>query len=317
MYKIAVAMNPIETLDPTKDSTFSLMNQLQIDAELLYIIPDSLVLDNKIVRAKVSKVSIDKLTEPFYKLSKTKEIQLNKIDAILFRVDPPVNDYYLNIAHILGKLEERGILVINSPSAIRLMNEKILGDCYSPNTLPSIISNNIETIERFVNKHKNVVVKPLNMMAGKLINKTSVKDKAFKKKVRQTQKNDPSNFIIVQKYIDVQKYGDMRIILYNGEVYERGLLRFPKKNEFRSNLAQGGNYKIKNVDTKMFRHLTIVSQILKNNGIYFAGVDVIDKFITEINITSPTGLQEIDGNTNDLSSKVARSFLDLIDQHKS
>ena len=87
MYKIAVAMNPIETLDPTKDSTFSLMNQLQVDAELLYILPGSLVLDNKIVKAEVSKVSIDKLTGPSYKLSKTKKIQLNKIDAILFNTN--------------------------------------------------------------------------------------------------------------------------------------------------------------------------------------------------------------------------------------
>ena len=266
--------------------------------------------------ASVAGVKINRKISKFYKLSKFREQNLDKMDVILFRKDPPVNDAYLYIAHILQRLESAGQLIMNSPSSIMMMNEKILGDCYSPNRLPSLITNNYTNMEKFIKKYHDVVAKPLNMMAGKLIQKINVNDRKFQSKLMLAQNKNKNNFIILQKYLDIHKYGDMRIIIYNGKVYKRCLLRFPKKTDFRANLACGGKFFIKDVPKSLFEHLTIVSEILLNNGIYFAGIDIIGKYMTEINITSPTGLVELTNENDQLSTKIAREFIKVIDGHK-
>ena len=316
MYKIAVLMDPIENLDPSKDTTICLIESLQKFAKIFYISPNTISCKNNIAIASVAGVKINRKISQFYKLSKFREQNLDKMDVILFRKDPPVNDAYLYIAHILQRLESAGQLIMNSPSSIMMMNEKILGDCYSPNRLPSLITNNYTNMEKFIKKYHDVVAKPLNMMAGKLIQKINVNDRKFQSKLMLAQNKNKNNFIILQKYLDIHKYGDMRIIIYNGKVYKRCLLRFPKKADFRANLACGGKFFIKDVPKSLFEHLTIVSEILLNNGIYFAGIDIIGKYMTEINITSPTGLVELTNENDQLSTKIAREFIKVIDDHK-
>ena len=316
MYKIAVLMDPIENLDPSKDTTICLIESLQKFAKIFYISPNTISCKNNIAIASVAGVKINRKISQFYKLSKFREQNLDKMDVILFRKDPPVNDAYLYIAHILQRLESAGQLIMNSPSSIMMMNEKILGDCYSPNRLPSLITNNYTNMEKFIKKYHDVVAKPLNMMAGKLIQKINVNDRKFQSKLMLAQNKNKNNFIILQKYLDIHKYGDMRIIIYNGKVYKRCLLRFPKKADFRANLACGGKFFIKDVPKSLFEHLTIVSEILLNNGIYFAGIDIIGKYMTEINITSPTGLVELTNENDQLSTKIAREFIKVIDGHK-
>ena len=316
MYKIAVLMDPIENLDPSKDTTICLIESLQKFAKIFYISPNTISRKNNIAIASVAGVKINRKISQFYKLSKFREQNLDKMDVILFRKDPPVNDAYLYIAHILQSLESAGQLIMNSPSSIMMMNEKILGDCYSPNRLPSLITNNYTNMEKFIKKYHDVVAKPLNMMAGKLIQKINVNDRKFQSKLMLAQNKNKNNFIILQKYLDIHKYGDMRIIIYNGKVYKRCLLRFPKKTDFRANLACGGKFFIKDVPKSLFEHLTIVSEILLNNGIYFAGIDIIGKYMTEINITSPTGLVELTNENDQLSTKIAREFIKVIDDHK-
>ena len=316
MYKIAVLMDPIEDLDPSKDTSICLIEYLQKSTKVFYISPNTISCRNKCVVAAIAEISINKSKTKFYELSKFEEYDLSKMDLILFRKDPPVNDSYLNIAHILKRLESNGTLIINSPSSIMMMNEKILGDCYSPNRLPSLITNNFVKMKEFIDKYNDVVIKPLNLMAGKLIQKINSKDVGLKDKLIETQNNNQENFIILQKYVDIHKYGDMRVIIYNGKVYSRGLLRFPKKTDFRANLACGGVFHIKDVPKSMLNHLTTVADILLSNGIYFAGIDIIGKYITEINITSPTGLVELNDDNNDLLAEITRDFVKIIDDQK-
>ena len=316
MNKIAVLMDPIENLDPSKDTTICLIESLQKFAKIYYIFPNTISYKNNFVIASIAEITINRKISQFYKLSKFREQNLDKMDVILFRKDPPVNDDYLNVAHILQRLESGGKLVMNSPSSIMMMNEKILGDCYSPNRLSSIITNNYTNMEKFIKKHHDVVAKPLNMMAGKLIQKINVNDRKIQNKLLHSQNNNRDNFIILQKYLDIHKYGDMRIIIYNGKVYKRCLLRFPKKTDFRANLACGGKFFVKDVPKSLFDHLIIVAGILLNNGIYFAGIDIIGKYMTEINITSPTGLVELTNENAHLPTEIARDFIKIIDDHK-
>ena len=316
MYKIAVLMDPIENINPESDSTIIILRKLQKKADIFYIEPDSLALVNSDIEANVSKLKISKSVKNFFTLSNKKKVSLINMDALFFRTDPPVDDRYLNIAHILKILEDKGILIINSPSAISLMNEKILGDCFSPKNLPSIVSNNKKLIKKFMDHYNNIVLKPMNLMAGENIFKTSKKDKDFDAKLNLTQNKIKSSYIIAQKYINVEKYGDMRVIIYNGKVYNKGLLRFPKKGEFRANLACGGKYKIVSIKKSMLRHLEIAAGILKSNGIYLAGVDIIDKYITEINITSPTGIVQLDKNNANLAQKISNELFSLIKMNR-
>ena len=316
MYKIAVLMDPIENLDPSKDTTICLIESLQKFAKIYYISPNTISCKNNFVIASIAEIIINKKISQFYKLSKFRELNLDKMDVILFRKDPPVNDDYLNLAHILQRLESRGKLIMNSPSSIMMMNEKILGDCYSPNRLPSIITNNYINMKKFIKKYHDVVAKPLNMMAGKLVQKINVNDRKLQSKLLQTQNKNKDSFIILQKYLDIHKYGDMRIIIYNGKVYKKCLLRFPKKPDFRANLACGGKFLIKDIPKSLFNHLIIVAEILLNNGIYFAGIDIIGRYMTEINITSPTGLVELSNENDNLPTEIARDFIKIIDDHK-
>mgnify|MGYP001158458068 FL=1 len=316
MYKIAVLMDPIENVNPRSDSTIIILEKLQKKADIFYIEPDSLALVNSNIEASISKLKVSRLKKNFYTLTNKKKTLLTNMDALFFRTDPPVDDHYLNIAHILKVLENKGILIINSPSAISLMNEKILGDCFSPENVPSIVSNNKKLIKKFMDYYNTIVLKPMNLMAGKNIFKTSKKDKDFDAKLNLAQNKIKKNYIIAQKYLDVEKHGDMRVIIYNGKVYNKGLLRFPKKGEFRANLACGGNYKIASVEKSMLKHLEITAGILKSNGIYLAGVDIIDKYITEINITSPTGIVQLDKNNANLAQKISNELFSLIKMNK-
>ena len=316
MHKIAVLMDPIENIDPSKDTSICLIECLQNYAKIFYISPKTISYKNKSVVASVAEIFINKKKSKFYKLTKFKEQNLDKMDVILFRKDPPVDAGYLNIAHVLQRLESNGTLVMNSPSSIMMMNEKILGDCYSPTRLPSLITNNYTNMKKFINKYNDVVIKPLNMMAGRLIQKINSKDNKLEKKLLHTQNNDQENFILLQKYIDIHKHGDMRVIIYNGKVYRKGLLRFPQKNDFRANLACGGEFFVKDVPKSMIDHLIIVAEILLSNGIYFAGIDIIGNHITEINITSPTGLVELSNDDNSLLTEIAKDFMRIVDDHK-
>lgn len=312
MLTIGIIMDPIEHADPDKDTTITLMHALQKKCNVEYIIPHSIFLENQNVFAKSSKIKIFKNKTDFYKISKSRLINLNKFNCLFFRLDPPVDNFYIQITHLLDYLEKKGVLIINSPQSIRDMNEKILGNNLTPNNIPTLISSNNNIIKNFIRKNRKVVLKPLNMMRGENIIVCKYGEKNLESKISNMLCNNKFENILVQKYINDIKKGDTRIIIYNGIVHDKVLVRFPPKNDFRANLAIGGKYKIKKIDNKYVEHLLDIAEYLRSNRIYLAGVDMIGKYITEINITSPTGIQQLESTSKDLSDKIASEFIKII-----
>ena len=302
-------MDPIESINFKTDSSISLINSLQKKAQIKLILPDTIYTESNYVYAKVSDFYIDSLNKRKYKLSNKKIINLNKIDCILFRKDPPVDHHYLTLVQIIKELEFQNTLVVNSPDSLLRFNEKLLGYQLSNPKIPTITGDNKKKILDFMIKHKEVVLKPMNLMAGSGIIKLKYNKNAYKVVNEYIKKY---KIIIVQKYLKEIKNGDNRIIIYNGIIEKNVLTRFPSRGDFRANLACGGSYKITKLNSKYLPLLNEVASFLKYYGIFFSGVDMIGKYITEINITSPTGIQQI---RNRLSMKISNELLRIINKY--
>ena len=314
MYSFGIIMDPIENINPKEDSTFSMILALQKKNNIEYIVPNTMHLINQKVFAKVKKLHVFKRKNKFFMLSKSRLMDLSKLDCILFRKDPPVNEKYISMTHMLDYLEQDGVLIINSPQSIRDFNEKLLGNNLTNHYVPTLVSSNQGIIINFVKKYKQVVVKPLNLMGGQDIIKLSYQDKSLSRKLNAITE-DSGKLVMVQKYLSQIKNGDTRILITNGIVHEDVLVRYPPKNDFRANLSYGGAFEVKKIKSKHLSHLQDIGVFLKNNRIYFAGVDMIGDYITEINITSPTGIQQIEKKDKYLSSKISKEFIKIVEQY--
>ena len=309
MYVVGILMDPIESVNFKTDSSISIINSLQKKARIKLILPDTIFTESNCVYAKVSDLYIDSLNKRKYKLSNKKIINLNKLDCIFFRKDPPVDHHYLTLVQIIKELEFQNTLVLNSPDSLLKFNEKLIGYQLSNPKIPTIIGDNQKKILDFLVKHKEVVLKPINLMAGSGIIKLKYNKHAHTLVNQYIKKY---KIIIAQKYLKEIKNGDNRIIIYNGIIEKNVLTRFPAKGDFRANLACGGSYEITRLNTKYLPLLNEVASFLKYYGVFFAGVDMIGKYITEINITSPTGVQQI---RNRLSTKISNELLKIIKKY--
>lgn len=315
MFNIAVLTDPIESLSKETDSTLGIINILQKNNKIYYINPKSIYAENNKIFATIQELNLNFNKKNFFNLKRKRKVNLNKMDCVFFRKDPPVDENYISLTHILDILEEQKVLIINSSQSLRDYNEKLLGNYLSPYTVPTIVSCDLNQIKKFIKKHKKVVVKPLNMMRGENIHKISHQDNDLEKKVFVTQNYDENCLVIIQKFLDVHKYGDKRIIIYNGIVYENALVRFPLKNDFRANLSHGGKYHIKKIEKKYMAQLESIAEYLIGKRIYLAGIDMIDKFITEINITSPTGIIHLQKNDSMICKKIGNQLIKIINDY--
>lgn len=311
MYSFGIIMNPLENIDISKDSTVAIIEALQENSKIYYIIPDTVHTNDQKVFAKVGLLKINKKERPFYKMINSRLKDLSKLDCILFRLDPPVDEHYIQLTHILDKLESQGVLVINSPQSLRDFNEKLLGERLTNKSVPTLMTSNKALISQFLKKHKKIIIKPMNMMAGKGIICLSLNDKGSQGLINKLI-SEPKKFVICQKFIDEIIYGDTRILITNGIVHEDVLVRYPPKNDFRSNLSFGGKYKVTKVNKKHLDHLKEVAIYLKHNRIYFAGIDMIGDYITEINITSPTGIKQIEEKNKEISLEISSQFINIV-----
>mgnify|MGYP001229910769 CR=1 FL=1 len=302
-------MDPIESINFKTDSSISLIHSLQNKALIKLIMPNSVYTKNDFVYANVCNFYIDSINKKKYKIGRKKHINLNTLDCILFRKDPPVDHHYLTLTQILKELEFQNTLVLNSPDSLIRFNEKLLGYQLSNPKIPTIIGDNEKEVLNFLTKQKEVVLKPINLMAGNGIIKIKSNKDASKRISEYIKKY---KIIIAQKYLKEIKNGDNRIIIYNGIIEENVLTRYPAKGDFRANLACGGSYEVTRLKAKYLPLLNEVASFLKYHDVFFAGVDMIGKYITEINITSPTGLQQIQ---NRLPMKIAKELLNKIKKY--
>ena len=302
-------MDPINQVDFSKDSTVAIIENLQKKAKIKLIIPDSIDYDSNNVFGSLCDFEIISLKKKKYVQKNSKRMNLNKLDCIFFRKDPPVDEKYISILQMLRELEYQDTLVINSPESLIRFNEKVLGCQLSVPKIPTIISSSSKQINNFLKLHDVIVLKPMNLMGGQGIIKLGLSDDSKCLISSYIKKN---GIVMAQKYLNEINNGDNRIIIYNGIIEKNILTRYPPRGDFIANLANGGTFEIKTLNKKYLPNIEKVASYLNYHGIFFAGVDMIGDYITEINITSPTGIQQIG---NRLSSKIANELIKNIDNY--
>lgn len=312
MAKIAVQMDPIELIDIQTDTTFALaFEAIKRGHELFYYNPKNLSYINGQITASGRKiVDLKKEKNNHVSLDKPKTIDLSSQDVILLRQDPPFDMSYITNTHILEKLHPI-TFVVNNPKEVRNAPEKIFVNNYKEFMPETLITRNLEEILKFKKEFKEIILKPLYGNGGKQIFHIKKNDPNLLTHLEMFFEisNEP---IIIQRYLSEVRNGDCRIILINGEV-AGAINRIPPAGQARSNLHVGGKAEKKRLNKKELEICEAIAPELKKRGLILVGLDIIGNYITEINVTSPTGIQEISkfNNTN-LSAK----FWDCIEKIK-
>ncbi len=291
--KVLVIMDPIESIDISKDTTYQLMCSAQdIGHDVYYLLPNTLSVNSFGSFGSIGKLKIKKEKKQFYKIIDTKIEQLSNFDYILMRKDPPVDINYIYQTYLLDLVNSKQTKIINPGSSLRNFNEKLITLNFPSHIPDTIVTSNKEQVENFKKKHKKIILKPLNLMGGRSIYMLEENDKNLNV-IFEDMTNMGRDPIIAQQYLEEAKDGDKRIIIINGEVIRESVIRIPNKNDHRSNLASGGSIKKYLLDKDELKICKKVATFLKKENIQFAGLDMIGNKITEINITSPTCVAEI------------------------
>ena len=223
---------------------------------------------------------------------KKSDIYLKDFKHCFMRKDPPVNEDYNNALHLLCLAEKNGAVIHNSPSAIKKYNEKVFATHF-PEFIPkTLISSNLNKIKAFFELHKNIVIKPLDGMGGTSIYKLDDLKEDNLNIINQMT-NSQKTQIICQKFIEDVYDGDFRILIINGKPFPKTLARIPKDGDFKGNLAAGGKGVARDLTEDQKKIADAIAPTLIENKISFAGIDIVGKYLTEINVTSPTCAREI------------------------
>ena len=287
-------VDPIEQLKIKKDTSLFLMRAfLKKKLNVYFATPAGISLkETGNLYAEVFK--IQKITDEVM-YDECEKKSLNYFKKIFIRVDPPFDVNYLNLSYLLEQHKHSEI--INSPSAIRNFNEKLSILNFRKLIAPTLVSNSTCDIKNFIKKYKKVILKPIDDMAGNGIFLLKPNDPNINV-ILESMTNNGLRQIMAQKFIDEIKQGDKRIILLNGNPLPYALLRVPQKNEVRANLAKGGKGILKKLTKRDLEIIETIKSFLIENNLHFVGIDVIGDYLTEINVTSPTGLVEIASQAN-------------------
>jgi len=289
--KIAVQMDHVSKLSIKGDTTLALCLEAQKRKFKLYqYLPDNLTFIDGRLKVVVEELKLFDDCEDFFELGKPFADDLNSFDTVLMRQEPPFDMHYITYTHLLDHLDKK-VRVINNPVSVRNAPEKLLVTHFADLMPKTIISKNFDEIKEFVSKLNKVVLKPLYGKGGEGIILLESNDKMFDKKLENflLGEHEP---IMAQEYLPIVKKGDKRIILINGEPV--GCLnRIPAEGEFRSNLGVGGLPELSELSSRDIEICQRISKTLIDYDLYFVGIDVIGDFLTEINVTCPTGVRQI------------------------
>jgi glutathione synthase len=290
---VAVQMDHVSTITPRGDSTFALMLEAQARGHtLLHYTPDTLALKGKTLSALCQPVRvIDEVPKgAHFTLGDEARIDLAETDVVLMRQDPPFDMNYITISHLLDHIHPK-TLVVNPPTAVRNAPEKILVTDFPELMPPTLVTRDRAEIFAFRREHGNIIVKPLYGNGGAGVFFIQEGDQNLVSLLELFEQNYREPFMI-QKYLPDVRKGDKRIILVDGEAVA-GLNRVPAEGEARSNMHVGGRPELSELTAREREICAAIGPALKERGMIFVGIDVIGDYLTEINVTSPTGIREI------------------------
>ncbi len=293
-YTVGVIMDPIESIKPHKDTSFAMMLEAQRrGAQVVYFELSDLFLDNGKPMGMAKTVVVRDQPSDYYSVEAEEIVDLGDIDVLLMRKDPPFDSEFLYATQILSLAQDSGALVVNNPQALRDYNEKLFTS-YFPDHIPhTLVSNNQQRIREFHAKHQDIICKPLDGMGGASIFRVKP-DGNNLGVIIETLTKLGTRYMMVQEYLPEIKEGDKRVLIVDGEVMPYCLARLPSKGETRGNLAAGGTGRPQPISDADRALANAIAPTLKAHNILFVGLDVIGSKITEINITSPTCVREIE-----------------------
>ena len=292
--KLGVIMDPVAGIKVEKDTTLALLLAAQRrEWEIHYMEMDDVYLIGNTARASARVMTVADDASDWYQLRQRTELALSDLDVILMRKDPPFNMEYIYMTYILEHAAARGTLVVNDPAALRNVNEKAFITQFPQCIAPTLISRNAQQIHAFLEQHGQVVLKPLDGMGGASVFRVDKED-SNRNVIVETLTRNSQSFIMAQQYLAAIEQGDKRILLVDGRPLEHALARIPKSGDIRGNLAAGGTGKGIDLSERDYWICEQVGPRLRAMGLVFVGLDVIGDYLTEINITSPTCVRELE-----------------------
>jgi len=292
--RIGVVMDPIESITPKKDSSLAMLLEAERrGAEIHYLQQADLKLIGGVAIGHSRILNVRDDNNDWYEKGAESEIALGELDAILMRKDPPFDMEYVYTTYILDRAEEAGALIVNNPQALRDMNEKAY-TAWFPQCAPrTLITRSMQEMKAFLAEHSRIVVKPLDGMGGKSIFVVNAGDKNANV-IFETLTDYGARFAMAQVFIPEISDGDKRILLIDGEPVPYGLARIPSADDNRGNLVMGAVGEGRELSDREAWICGEIGPVLKASGVIFCGIDVIGDYLTEINVTSPTGIRELD-----------------------
>lgn len=310
--RLGVVMDPISQIKPYKDSTFAMLLAAQARGwSLHYMEQSDLALDNGEPIAMTSVLEVRDNNDDWYTLADREPTQLGKLDVILMRKDPPFDMEYIYTSYILERAAEQGVRVVNDPTSLRDVNEKAYLAWFPQCSPDTLITRSMSDLRAFSERHGKIVLKPLDGMGGRSIFVTDRGD-PNRNVITETLTDFGQRFAMAQRYLpEISETGDKRILLVDGEPVPYALARIPAKGEARGNLAAGASSKGVPLTDRDRWICAQISETLRAKRLLFVGVDVIGDYMTEINVTSPTCIRELD---TEFGLDIAGDLMDAIDK---
>ena len=308
--KLLFIVDPLAGLKAYKDSSVAMMRAAAARGHAVFAAEArQLQVQAGIVQAACAALDV-RPDNDWYRITETETEALHDFDAVIMRTDPPVDIDYLLATHLLGIAETNGARVLNRPAALRNFNEKLAILNFPAFVAPTLVSADAAEIGCFLAEHQDIIVKPLTEMGGSGIFRLTTTD-PNRNAILETLTHHGRRAIMAQRYLPAIRDGDKRILLIAGKVVPWALARIPQAGETRGNLAAGGTARAQPLSPRDREIAETIAPWAQANGIFLAGLDVIGDCLTEINVTSPTGFQEIATQTG---HDVAAQFVSALDR---
>jgi len=292
--RLGVVMDPIESIKPWKDSSFAMMLEAQNRGwEIYYLQISDIYMDNSVSFARYQRVSLTDNNDDWFEVIESGHCRLDSLDCILMRKDPPFDLEYIYCTYLLEQAEENGVLIVNKPASLRDCNEKLFTRSFPQCCVSTRISRDAKLLIDFINEHQDCIVKPLDGMGGQSIFRVKAGD-TNTNVILETVTQQGTSQTMVQRYIPEITEGDKRILLIDGVAVPYALARLPAAGENRGNIAAGASTRGQPLSERDHWLCEQVAPELRKRGLIFVGIDVIGDYITEINVTSPTCIRELD-----------------------
>ena len=295
---IGAVMDPIQDITTRKDSTFAMLLEAQRRGwEIWYMELNDLFLKGDRTFARMQRLQVKDNPSNWYEFLSERTAPLDDLNAVLMRKDPPFNMEYIYTTYLLEQAEQHGALVVNRPQSLRDANEKLFTAWFPECCAPTLVAQDHSRILEFIAEQKDIILKPLGGMGGASIFRIRQGDPNTNV-IIETLTGHGARFAMAQRFVPEITAGDKRILMIDGEPVPYALARIPKSGETRGNLAAGGTGKGIPLSENDFKIAQEVGPVLRERGILFAGLDVIGDYLTEINVTSPTCIRELDSLFN-------------------